>query len=72
LPRTTTLGPEGSGFAGKVFVPEAGTGHVRFGRRTVRLVGEFEFRDHAPEALEIVIAPGLLAENVYDKAAELE
>src|SRR5216684_8726017 len=55
-----------------MFVPEAGIRNARLGRRTVRLVGEFEFRGHAPEALKIVVAAGLLAENVHDEAAEIE
>src|SRR5260370_26020784 len=55
-----------------MFVPEAGIRNARLGRRTVRLVGEFEFRGHAPEALKIVVAPGLLAKNVHHKSAEIE
>src|SRR5207253_10206012 len=71
LPRTAALWPVGNGFAGKMFMPELRTGQVSL-RRAVRLVGEFELGSHAPEALEIVVAPGLLAENVHDKTAEIE
>ena len=46
--------------------------HVSFKSRTVRLVGEFELGCHAPEALKIVVAAGLLAENVDNEAAEIE
>ena len=35
-------------------------------------VGEFEFRDGAPEAFEIVIAAGLFGKNVENEAAEIE
>src|SRR5260370_16110985 len=45
---------------------------IPFGRGTVVLIGNLELGRHAPEALEIVVAPGLLAENVHDKAAEIE
>src|SRR5260370_21201209 len=55
-----------------MFVPEGRIRHVSLGRRTVRLVGDIELGCHAPEAFEIVVAPGLLAENVHDKAAETE
>src|ERR1700675_2619918 len=70
LPRTAALRPAGSGLAGKTF--EGRIRHVSLGRRTVRLVGDIELRRHAPEALEIVIAAGLLAENVHNKTAEIE
>src|SRR5712692_5320755 len=72
LPRAAALRPAGSGFAGKVFVSEGRIRRVSSGRRAVRLAGEFEFGCHAPEALEVVVAPSLLAENVHDKAAEIE
>src|SRR5260370_16872028 len=72
LPRTTALRSAGSGLAGKVFVLEGRIWHVSFGRWTVRLVGDIELGRHAPEALEIVVAPGLLAENVHNKTAEIE
>src|SRR2546421_891227 len=72
LPRTATLRPAGTGFAGKVFVPKGRIRHVSPGRRTVRPVGDIELGRQAPEALEIVVAPGLLAENVHDKTAEIE
>src|SRR5260370_41034001 len=55
-----------------MFVPEGRIRHVSLGRRTVRLVGDIELGCHAPEALEIVVAPGLLAENVHAKTAEIE
>src|SRR5256884_4290181 len=71
LPRTAALWPVGNGFAGEVFVAELRTGQVSF-RRAFRLVGKFKLGSHTPEALEIVIAPGLLAENVYYKAAEIQ
>src|SRR5260370_2783235 len=45
---------------------------IPFGRGTVVLIGNLELGRHAPEALEIVVAPGLFAENVHDKAAEIE
>src|SRR5260370_5708522 len=45
---------------------------VSFGRGTVGLIGNLELGRHAPEALEFVVAPGLLAENLHDKAAEIE
>src|SRR3989442_541615 len=71
LPRTAALWPVGNSFAGKVFVPERAW-QVLFGRRTFRQVGEFELWGHAPEALEIVVAPRLLAKNVHDEAAEIQ
>jgi len=46
--------------------------HVPFKSRTVRLVEEFELGCHAPEALKIVVAAGLLAENVNDEAPEIK
>src|SRR5260370_721761 len=55
-----------------MFVPLARISHVSLGRRTIRLVGDIELGRHAPEALEIVVAPGLLAEYVHDKTAEIE
>ena len=54
-----------------MFMPELRTGQVLF-RRTIGPVGKFKLGGHAPEALEIVVAPGLLAENVHDKAAEIQ
>src|SRR5260370_26510134 len=71
-PRAAALRPAGNGFAGKEFVPEGQIGHVSFGRRTTGLVGDIQLGRNAPEALEIEISPGLLAENVHDKAAETE
>src|SRR5712692_4109591 len=71
-PRAAALRLAGSGFAGKVFAPKGRIRHVSSGRRAVRLAGDVELGRHAPEALEIVVAPGLLAENVHDKAAEIE
>ena len=38
----------------------------------VRGVGDFELGDGAPEAFEIVKAPGLFGKNVNDEAAEIE
>src|SRR5882672_6395015 len=72
LPRAAAVGPAGRGFTGKVLMPERRIRHVSLGGRTVRLVREFELGCHAPESLEIVVAPGLLAENVHDKTAEIE
>src|SRR5438477_235854 len=72
LPPTTTLGRVGNGLAGKVFVPKGRIRGISPGRRTVRLVGNIELGRHAPEALEIVVATGLLAENVHHKTAEIE
>src|SRR5437879_13823399 len=54
-----------------MFMPELRMREVLF-RRTIGPVGKFELGRHAPEALEIVVAPGLLAENVHDKTAEIE
>ena len=36
------------------------------------LIRDIELRRDAPEALKIVVAAGLLAENVHDEAAEIE
>src|SRR6266446_2613554 len=71
-PRTTALWPAGNGFAGIVFVSELRTRQVSFGRRAFRLVRKFELGRHTPEALEIIVAPRLLAENVHDEAAEIQ
>src|SRR5258707_14106377 len=59
LPRTATVRPAGNGFAGKVFVPEGRIRHVSFGRRTLRPVGDIELGRHGPEALEVIVTPGL-------------
>src|SRR5260370_40262747 len=59
-PRTTALRPAGRGFAGKVFGTERRIGRGSSGGRPVRLVGEFELGGYAPEALEIVVAAGVL------------
>src|SRR5260370_22268134 len=72
LPRTTALRPAGSGFAGKVFVPERRVKHVSFGGRTIMLIRDIELGRDAPEALEIVVAAGLLAENGPDQAPQIE
>src|SRR5260370_9229176 len=71
-PRTTALRPAGRGFAGKVFGTERRIGRGSSGGRPVRLVGEFELGGYAPEALEIVVAAGLVAENMHDKAPQIE
>src|SRR5260370_21361496 len=72
LPRTTALRPAGSGFAGKVFVPERRVKHVSFGGRTIMLIRDIELGRDAPEALKIVVAAGLLAEKALDEAARIE
>jgi len=44
-----------------------------FGRRIgFGIIGDFQFGRQTPEPLEIIIAAGLLAENVHDEAAEVE
>src|SRR5260370_12032371 len=72
LPRTTALRPAGSGFAGKVFVPERRVKHVSFGGRTIMLIRDIELGRDAPEALEIVVAAGPLAEKSDDQTPENE
>src|SRR6266436_2846728 len=72
LPRTAAAGPAGGGFAGKVFVPEGRIRQIPPGRRTVRLIGDIQLGRRAPETLEIVVAPCLLAENVHDETAEIK
>ena len=41
-------------------------------RGDARFVGDFELWRGAPEAFEVVIPAGLLAENVQDEAAEID
>src|SRR6266481_9288747 len=50
----------------------AAVGRKRAGTDRFLGVGDLEFGGHAPEAFEIVVTAGLLAENVHDKAAEIE
>lgn len=47
-------------------------GRKRAGMDRFLGVGDLEFGGHTPEAFEIVVTAGLLAENVHDKAAEIE
>ena len=68
LPRSTAIArcSFGIGFAGGLGITE---GMVARGH--VRLVGNHKLGRRAPEAFQVVVAPGLLAEDVQDESSEI-
>src|SRR5579859_6799627 len=68
LPRSTAIAPcsFGIGFSGGWRLPER-----KGSRGCAGFVGNLELWRSAPEALQVVITPRLLAEHVHDEAAEI-
>src|SRR5690348_18462619 len=69
---TVALPTPGKRFFGIMSARERGAAALLHRGGAVGFIGDIELPRRTPQTLEIIVAPRLLAEDVHDKAAEIQ